>query len=452
MSRAPEAAEPPTPEDTRVDSPEWRSYGHDLFNTRSSPAETKIGVDNAARLTQKWAWTRSAVTSTPVFHDGRIYVVNWLNEAVALEAATGKELWHTALPNQPTLGQLGSPAVTDDAVYVGGDNSVLVRIDRQSGELVWSAQVDEDGGAKRIYASPVIIDDLVIVGVASWQNINVLADERQPFRGSLVARRLDTGAPVWRVVFTETTGVGIVSSPAVDPARKLLFLGTGQNYSGDSPYADSLVAIDYSAGKIVWNNQFKSGDIYSLDHLDGPDMDVLASPVLYTLDGVDMVAAANKGGLLRACEREGKQRWSTQLTQGGHTGGVMGSSAYAERTHFVCSGEFATDVAGGTGQNGPTSSQLFAVDAADGSVRWKQPIDGNCFAAVSYANGVVYLPTGQGELRAFDASDGSLLVTLPLGGSSAGGVSIVDGVVYVSYGWDWILPAVPGGVVAFGLP
>jgi outer membrane protein assembly factor BamB len=377
--------------------------------------------------------------------------VNWLNETVALDAATGDELWHTALPNQPTLGQLGSPAVTDDAVYVGGDNSMLVRLDRQSGTPVWSVQVDDDGGAKRIYASPVIIDDMVIVGVASWQNINPFPDGRS-FRGSLVARRLDTGAPVWRVVFTETTGVGIVSSPAVDSARHLLFLGTGQNYTGDSPYADSLVAIDYIEGKIVWHNQFLSGDIYSLERPDGPDMDVLASPVLYTVDGVDMVAAANKGGVFRACERDGKQRWSIELTKGGHTGGVMGSSAYAGGTHYVCSSEFATDMGGGTGQNGPTVSQLFAVDAANGSVRWKQTLEGNCFAAVSYANNVVYLPTGRGELRAFDAKDGTILATLPLGGSSAGGVSIVDGVVYVSYGWDWLLPAVPGGIVAFGLP
>jgi polyvinyl alcohol dehydrogenase (cytochrome) len=451
-TRPPDASPPdPGAVDTRVDSAEWQSYGHDLFNTRNNPTETKVGVSNVATLAQRWAWTKSAVTSTPAYYGGFVYFVDGENKVVALDASTGSERWRTLLPKQLTQGQLGSQTVTEDAVYAGGDNSMLVRLDRKTGSVVWAVQVDEEGGAKRIYDSPAVVGDLVIAGVASWQNINPIGNAIQPFRGSLVARRKDTGAPVWRVVLTEATGVGITSSVAIDPSRKSAFIGTGQNYTGDSPYADSVVAIDYAAGKISWHNQFTSADVFSLDRSDGCDCDVLASPVLYTVDGVDMVAAGDKGGTFRAFERDGKPRWSVRLTPGGHHGGVMGSSAYADGTLFVCSGDFTTDQTLGVGQDGPSSSLLLALNGADGSTRWTQPIEGTCYAAVTHANGVVYLPTGKGELRLFDARNGTPLGSLPLGGSSAGGASVVNGTVYVSYGWDWILPPA-GGVVAFGLP
>jgi glucose dehydrogenase len=72
-----------------------------------------------------------------------------------------------------------------------------------------------------------------------------------------------------------------------------MFIGTGQNYTGDSPYADSLIALNYETGKLAWSMQFTKGDIYALSKLDGPDRDLLTAPNLFTVGEVDVVGAAD---------------------------------------------------------------------------------------------------------------------------------------------------------------
>ena len=242
------------------------------------------------------------------------------------------------------------------------------------------------------------------------------------------------------------------SSAAVDPARKRMFIGTGQNYdASDSPYADSLIALDYETGERVWHQQFTKADEYSLSKPDGPDHDVLSTPLLFTANGVDMVAVGDKGAGFHALQRDGTPVWSKQLTPGGHHGGVMGAPAYHHGVIYVCSNDFSTDQTFGLGQDAPAESVLFGLRAADGAELWQVRIPSGCYGAVSYANGVVYLPAIDGQLRAFDAVTGQALWSDALGQSSAGAVTIAGGMLFVSYGWDWILPDVPGGIRAYAL-
>jgi len=55
---------------------EWRSYGHDLQNTRSQPAEKEIGPLQAAQLAPAWTFSASTAggsgdfTGTPTIADG----------------------------------------------------------------------------------------------------------------------------------------------------------------------------------------------------------------------------------------------------------------------------------------------------------------------------------------------------------------------------------------------
>jgi polyvinyl alcohol dehydrogenase (cytochrome) len=438
---------------TGLNSEEWHSYGHDLFQTRSNSAETKIGVNNVGTLKLKWSWSKAAVTSTPVAFSGMLYFGDWQGNVVALDAMTGQESWRVLAPMQTLVEITGSASVSDAAVYIGGDNAMLYRLDRKTGALAWSVQVDP-GGTSHIYSSPAVIDNLAIVGVASYQNINPSATGagNEPFRGVIVARDINSGAEAWKFKTTTDTGVGVVSSAAVDPVRKLMFVGTGQNYTGDSPYADSLIALNYETGKLAWSMQFTKGDIYALSKLDGPDRDLLTAPSLFTVGEVDVVGAADKAGNYYVLDRAGKLLWATKLTPGGHHGGVMGSPAYSNGMIYVCSGDYTTDMTLGAGQDGPAKSTLLALKARDGSQAWTVPIAGACYGAISYANGVVYLPTVDGYLRAYDASNGTSLWNQSLGGSTAGGVSMSDGMLFVSWGWDWVVSSVNGGVQAYGLP
>jgi len=440
--------------DTRLSSPDWVSYGHDMSNTRHNPAEQTIGVDNVSKLELRWSWTTAAVTGTPAYRDGSLYFGDWQGATVGLDAATGRERWRT-LDAQNLVGQITTSAFVDeDAVYIGGVFATWYRLNRATGALEWRAPVHQ-GGSSNSLSSLQRIGDLAIAGVASFQNINPIDTVvgAPPFRGSIIAVNAKTGAKVWERVLTTGTGVGVCSSPAFDPERRRMFIGTGQNYDdSDSPYADSLIALDYETGEYAWHVQYTKADAWWLGNMDDGDLDILSTPVLYTANGVDMVAAGDKGGTLRAFDRDGKPQWTRQLTPGGHHGGIMGSPAYHDQTIYICSGDFSTDQGDGTGHSGPASSVLFALDAGTGDVRWSVPVDGLCYGSITHANGVVYLPGGSGRLQAFHDRDGRELWSVDLGSSSAGGVTVAHGMLYVSYGWDWTDPAPLGGIRAFGLP
>lgn len=439
--------------DPLLSSTEWVSYGHDLFNTRDAP-ETRISRENVATLQLKWSWTTAAVTSTPTYRAGVLYFADWQGGVVALDAASGQEHWRSFDDNALLRMITASPYVEQDALYIGGNGALWYRLNPANGAIQWTTTASDRGSANTL-SSLVHVGHLVIAGVASFQNINPIDDVigAPDFHGALVALDAASGDKVWSFETTTGRGAGVCTSIAFDPMRKRVFFGTGQNYDDtNSPYADSLIALDYETGSQVWHQQFHDHDSWSLFNMGSGDLDLLASPLLYSAGGVDIVADGDKGGSFRAFEREtGRPLWNHQLTTGGHHGGVMGSAATHDGVIYVCSGDFTTDSGDGTGQSGPTSSSLFALDGASGATLWRVPIDGTCYGAVTHANGVVYLPGGKG-LRAFDDRDGRLLWSADLGDESAGGVSVVDGMVFVGYGWSWSDLGAPGGVKAFALP
>jgi polyvinyl alcohol dehydrogenase (cytochrome) len=442
-------ASPPVPDASPAN--DWPSYGRDLANTRDNPVEARIDRSTVASLRPHWTWRTAAVTSTPAYFQGVLYFGDWRGYAVALDARTGRELWRVLLPGQTIAQVTGSASVDAESVYIGSDVS-LYKLARASGAVQWSTAVGSAESSAHVYSSPAVAGDSVLTGVGSFQNVNPIADglALPPFRGSMVAVDRETGAERWRFSLTTGKGVGVAASAAVDLALGRLFIGTGQNYDdSDSPYADSLLALDLSTGAYVWHRQFTPADQYSLTHLHGPDHDVLATPNLLA-DGA--VVVGDKGGSFFAFERDGTPRWAKEITPGGHHGGVMGSAAASGDAIFVCSGDFSTDHTLGLGQDGPARSMLLALAAKDGSTLWSVPIEGACYGAVSHARGVVYLPTVAGAVHAYAADDGELLWSDPLPGSSAGGITIADGMLFVPFGWDWIDTSAPGGVVAYALP
>lgn len=83
---------------------EWPVYGGDPGGTKYSPLDD-VNRDNVARLRLAWSWetgetpNREFVTSpgmfeaTPLVVGGVMYLSTPYNRVVALDAATGRELW-----------------------------------------------------------------------------------------------------------------------------------------------------------------------------------------------------------------------------------------------------------------------------------------------------------------------------------------------------------------------
>jgi polyvinyl alcohol dehydrogenase (cytochrome) len=424
-------------------------HGQDLGSQRSNGAESVIGPEQAADLTVAWEVDELlAVTGTPGVVEGVLYVGDWTGHVRALDADSGEAQWVREVGGQIA----GSPAVTDDAVYVAVDKTTY-RLDRETGVVEWSVQVN-DHDWTRLYGGPIVVDGVIVQPVSGVQ-IAVPQDD-YTFRGNVVGLDEATGDELWRVYVTEDdessgAGVSVWAGASADPARTLAFVGTGNTYEEPTaPMSDSIVAIDYETGEVAWSTQFTNPDVYNMPGAggaDGPDADVGSTPTLWSVGEHDLVGAGDKGGTFHALDRDtGEVVWETALTPGSRLGGVIGGSAYADGRIFVASNVGDPDTGVPTGV-----STLFALDAGTGEILWQSDMELSVFGPATVANGVVYQGTGYPRMYAFDAESGTLLREYDPPAPVGGGASVVGGKVYWGYGY-WVISAPEdpkGGIVAF---
>jgi polyvinyl alcohol dehydrogenase (cytochrome) len=445
------ATAPTVPGDAPVT--EWPVFGFDGANSRSNPDETIVSPENVGDLEEVWrVEDLRGVTATPTVVDGVVYIGDFTGSVRAIDAATGEEVWTTKLE---TGAVYGSPAIAGDRVFAGDQSGNLHALNRDTGEIEWTKRAGEHASTI-IFNSPVVADDLVIVGVGSIENFTTPEDFT--FKGSVSAYDQATGEERWRAFTTpddDTAGAGVAvwSTPAIDAERGLVFVGTGQHYEPPAgPGSDSVIAIDLETGEIAWSHQFTEGDVRSFSGTEGegPDADVGAGPNLFTVDGHDRVGAGDKAGRYKALDREtGEEVWSIDLTEGGVLGGVEATGAVADGVVYV-----GSNIANEDGGAPSGKATLFALDAASGDIVWQQDLDGSIFGSPTVANGVVYQGAQVSGMFAFDAKSGDQLWTFQPGADVGGGPSVVNGVVYWGYGF-WVLeaPSDPvGGLLAFTVP
>jgi polyvinyl alcohol dehydrogenase (cytochrome) len=438
----------------------WPSLGHDLANTRNQDLERRISRKTVGQLTEAWRVDGLAgVTSTPATWGGTAYVGTWSGAARAINLADGSTLWERQLT--PGTGPTGmvddSPLVTADRVYLGDAQGRLHALDRATGAVVWSERLDPHP-LTRIFSSPVLVDDLLVVGVASVELALPVSDFT--FRGSVVGLDAATGAERWRLPTssgTDGAGVSVWSSAAVDRERGLAYIGTGQAYEAPAgPLSDSLLAIRYATGELAWSRQFTPDDVYTFFSPPplGPDADIGAAPNLFRARGRDLVGVGDKAGVYAAFDRTtGETVWGRQLADGSALGGVMVTAAYGDGVVYV-TGNVMADEYPANPTDPRHRSVTYALDAASGKIRWQRDMPAASFGALTLANGVVFQPTVPGTLYALDARNGKILWSADPGGDLGGGVSVANGRVLTGHGF-WFLTQPPnpeGGVVAYELP
>ena len=435
----------------------WTSYGFDDTNSRSNPFDTAISPANAGDLAEVWRYDDvDGVTSTPVVFGDWVYFGSWDGYLRAVDLDDGSLRWETRLTTVGGVGVMvdATPRIDGDQVLVGDGQGRFHALNRFTGAVNWTTQLDTHPQT-RIFGSPVTVDGMVIVGVASYELAIPKPD--YTFRGSVVALDLATGAEEWRTYTTTNdaqsgAGVSVWSTAAVDRDRHMLYIGTGNTYEPPAaPMSDALMALDYRTGQVAWIRQFTVGDVYTIFGAppQGPDADIGAAPNLFRIGEQDVVGVGDKAGVYAVLDRDtGATVWATQLTVGSHLGGVMMTSVHADGVIYASSNVMANAY---DYNNAGNSSRTFALDAATGSIIWEVTIPSASFGALTESNGVLYQPTTRGTLYALDTTDGSTLWSEFLGADLGGGVSVTNGTVLAPYGfWFFGAPANPnGGLVAF---
>ena len=279
----------------------WMSYGRTYDEQRFSPLK-QITADNVGQL--KLAWhvdldaAHRAQESTPVIVDGVMYVTTAWSKVLALDAASGKQIWafDPAVP-----GASGFKACCDVAnrgvavwngkVYFGTIDGHLIALDAATGKPVWSVSTVDDSKSYTITGAPRIVKGKVIVGNAGseyvtrgyigaydaetgkqvWRFYTVPGEPGKP-DGAASDQVLESKArPSWNADSWKMGGGGTVwDSIAYDPKLDLLYFGTDNGSpwnravrspgGGDNLFIASIIAVRPDTGEYVWHFQEAPGE------------------------------------------------------------------------------------------------------------------------------------------------------------------------------------------------
>ncbi len=472
---------------------QWAVGGQNIHNTRSNPFETTISPANANKLALKWSLeTAGDTTATPAVVGGAVYFPDWGGYFYKVDAKTGKLIWkHKISEYNGVEGAVSrtAPIVSGDTVYIGdqppgkpANGAHLMAIDTATGNLRWITRVHPHPVAA-LTGAGVLHNGVIYQGVSSREEpLSTLPGYVCcTFRGAVVAVEARTGKILWTTyTIPDNGGVpggyagGSVfgTTPVVDPIRRTIYVGTGNNYilpaevkrcqeAGGTPeqclspdnHMDSILALDMATGRIKWAQGERRFDDWNAGCLpgypshncpdnNGPDYGFAAGPQLFWTRGADgrirqVLGAGEKSGdywLLNP--DDGSVIWRKATGPGGIHGGIeWGTATDGQRVYIA---QANTDRTPWTLPDGRTvtSGNFSAVDAATGKVVWQipDPAGGVLLGAVTVANGVFYAGSEKGNMYAIDARTGKILFDYVGEGSSVAGPAVVNGTVYWSNG------------------
>src|SRR5664279_2992492 len=170
---------------------DWSSYNGQLNGNRYTTL-TQITPANVARMAPRWIFTMpnvSRLQTTPVVVNGVMYVTSG-NECYALDAGTGRELWHFQRPR--TRGLVGNAAggfnrgvaTAGSRVFMVTDNAHLLALDRNTGAVLWDTEMADWRQNYNATSAPLVVGNMVVSGTAGGE---------QGVRGFLAAFDQGTG-------------------------------------------------------------------------------------------------------------------------------------------------------------------------------------------------------------------------------------------------------------------
>jgi alcohol dehydrogenase (cytochrome c)/quinohemoprotein ethanol dehydrogenase len=279
---------------------QWLSHGRTYGEQRFSPLD-QIDRQTVGALGLAWFAdldTRRGQEATPLVADGVLYVSTAWSKVKAYDAATGRALW-TYDPEVP--GEWGVNACCDvvnrgvalweGKVFVGSLDGRLIALDAATGQELWDVTTIDRSKPYTITGAPRVVKGKVLIGNGgaefgvrgyvsaydattgelAWRFHTVPGNPADGFENAA----MEMAAATWSGEWWALGGGGTVwDSMAYDSELDLLYIGVGNgspwNHGlrsagrGDNLFLASIVALDPDDGSYVWHYQTTPGETW--DH------------------------------------------------------------------------------------------------------------------------------------------------------------------------------------------
>lgn len=280
--------------------------------TRYYPAK-QINRNNVKNLHVAWIFqtdVKESLETSPIVVDGVMYVTTSFSHVYALDAKTGRQIWHYNHKMGPITVFCCGPnnrgvQIQDDKVFLATLDAKLIALNAKTGEVIWRTDIaDPELGYSETMA-PTVVKDKVLIGTNGGEyGIRGFVRAYDTKTGKLVwnfntipensvgvwATKDATGRDMHRNIQAEKDqlaktgdpfaklGGGVWQNPAVDLATNRIYFVVGNpspdldgaNRPGDNLYTDSLVALDLDTGKYICHFQYIAHDVWDLDAVSPP--------------------------------------------------------------------------------------------------------------------------------------------------------------------------------------
>ena len=273
----------------RVPDGEWLAWRRTYDAFGFSPL-TQINRGNASRMRVAWSWSLppGPNASTPIVHDGVLFVHGYGDRLQALDAATGDLLWQYArrLPTGIAPSHKRSISIYGTRIFMPTSDAHVVALDVKTGRVVWDSPAGDPKSEIRLTGGPLVARGKVMVGTtgrAKGGNYIIAFDAesgREAWRFYSIARPDEPGGHTWNAMPLDERNGGSVWIPgSYDAVHNLAFFAPGNTYdtgplrdlvdrdgvSNDALYLDTTLALNPETGRLVWHHQHQANGQWDLD-------------------------------------------------------------------------------------------------------------------------------------------------------------------------------------------
>lgn len=407
---------------------DWLSYSGGYKSERFSPL-SQINTVNVDQLKVKWAYQMQPTgisgaglqETTPLVADGIMYITESPSSVTALDARSGRMLWHFVPDIANDVLNIGFPrinrgvALLDDKVYVATLDARLIALDARTGAVRWQSVVADNSLGFSLTLAPLALDGKIIVGVSGAEaGVRAYIDAYDAVSGERLWRTFTVPAPgepgseTWQGDAWQTGGGSTWLTGSFDPELDLLYWTTGNPAPdwngdlrpGDNLFTCSVLALDPDTGEMRWHFQYTPHDTH--------DWDANQIPVLIDAEFEGrqrkLLALANRNAFYYLLDREtgeyllgeqySYQTWAEGIDDKGRPIVIPGTDPNREGNLVWPSLQGATNWF--SPSYNPQTEQFFVPNRRMGALYFK--------ADVEYVPGQPFLGGGEQALDGDDAS------------------------------------------------